>query len=48
MDDITLRCEFCNCENDTVEIMENPYNDCEEIALCEICYENATDNVTFY
>lgn len=39
-----LTCEFCNKEDDTVEMMTNPWNECQELPLCETCWENACDN----
>lgn len=42
------QCEFCYNINETVEMVVNPSNDSEKILLCETCYENACDNVTYY
>lgn len=43
-----MKCEFCGIEDDTVTIVDNPHNDCQKIALCDKCYENACDNETYY
>lgn len=39
-----LTCEFCNRKNETVKPVLNPFDECQELLLCEICEENAYDN----
>ena len=42
------KCEFCRETKEDVTLVKNPYNDCHEIELCDQCYENAQDNITYY
>lgn len=37
------KCEWCGKIDDTVTIIANPWNDCEEFPQCDTCYENMAD-----
>lgn len=41
---LILVCEYCDREDETVSVEENPWNDCDTVQLCERCYENSSDN----
>lgn len=37
-------CEWCGKNDETVKVLSNPWNACEEFPQCETCYCNAADN----